>query len=118
MREKNAFVYREPLASAGNKAERALGFAARASAGAVWLPKGQPWADRLINQLCAFSGRDGRTDDMVDVCSLLGRGLDSMTNARPAPAKAKPPAYGTFDYMEYSDRQKERQQNEQTALYR
>lgn len=82
LRERDVWVVREPLASAGNKAERALGFAARASAGAVWLPRNTPWADRLVNQLCSFTGEAGRTDDMVDVCSLLARGLDVMSNAR------------------------------------
>lgn len=80
MRETQTFVRRVPLASAGSKAERALGFAARASAGAVYLPRA-PWAIRLLNQLCAFNGEDGRTDDAVDVCSLIGRGLDAMANA-------------------------------------
>ncbi|WP_081613232.1 phage terminase large subunit [Xanthomonas sp. SHU 199] len=80
MRETQVFVNRVPLASAGTKAERALGFAARASAGAVYLPR-LPWAVRLLNQLCAFNGEDGRQDDAVDVCSLIGRGLDTMANA-------------------------------------
>jgi len=81
MRETGKFLNRVPLASAGGKAERALGFAARASAGAVYLPSGKPWAIRLLNLLCAFNGEDGRQDDGVDVCSLIGRGLDSMANA-------------------------------------
>lgn len=81
MRETGTFINRIALASAGSKAERALGFAARASAGAVYLPSNKPWAIRLLNQLCAFNGQDGRQDDAVDVCSLVGRGLDSMTNA-------------------------------------
>lgn len=80
MRETQTFVRRVPLASAGSKAERALGFAARASAGSVYLPKTQ-WGLRLLNQLCAFNGEDGRQDDAVDVCSLIGRGLDEMANA-------------------------------------
>lgn len=79
MRETQTFVKRIALASAGSKAERALGFAARASAGAVYLPR-TPWAVRLLNQLCAFNGEDGRQDDGVDVCSLIGRGLDDMAN--------------------------------------
>jgi len=106
MRERQTFVGRHPLASAGNKAERALGFAARASAGTVWLPKGQPWAERLVNQLCAFNGEDGRVDDGVDVCSLAARGLDTMMNARPAPKPKAVPKPGTIDYLDYLDRQK------------
>lgn len=80
MRETQTFVRRVPLASAGSKADRALGFAARASAGTVHLPR-SAWGVRLLNQLCAFNGEDGRQDDAVDVCSLIGRGLDSMTDA-------------------------------------
>ena len=82
LREKQIYVVREPLASAGNKADRAMGFAARCSAGAVWLPQNQPWAERLVNQLCAFTGQAGKVDDGVDVCSLLARGLDQMHNPR------------------------------------
>lgn len=88
MRETQTFVRRVPLASAGSKAERALGFAARASAGAVYLPK-TDWGLRLLNQLCAFNGEDGRQDDAVDVCSLVARGLDHMANAgKPEPEQA------------------------------
>ena len=77
MRETQAYVMRYPLASASDKASRALGFAALAAAGKVWIPECD-WGDRLINQLCAFNGQDGRVDDMVDVCSLFGRGIDHV----------------------------------------
>lgn len=90
LRERQIYVVREPLASAGNKASRALGFAARCSAGAVWLPQNQPWAERLVNQLCGFTGEQGKVDDGVDVCSLMARGLDKMHNAREtAPKEVK-----------------------------
>lgn len=91
MRETQTFANRVPLASAGSKADRALGFAARASAGTVYLPSGKPWAIRLLNQLCAFNGEDGRQDDAVDVCSLIGRGLDSMANGAAMPKPPVPP---------------------------
>lgn len=91
MRETQTFVRRVPLPSASSKGDRALGFAARASAGCVYLPAGKPWAIRLLNQLCAFNGQEGRQDDAVDVCSLLGRGLDEMANAGKPPARALPP---------------------------
>ena len=103
-RERQTFVRRHPIASAGSKAERALGFAARASAGTVWLPQKQPWADRLVNQLCAFNGAPGRTDDMVDVCSLVARGLDLMLNARPEKVSAPAPKPGTMDFFDRQDR--------------
>lgn len=85
MRESSTYTIRMPLASASDKASRALGFAARAAAGTVWIPRCE-WGDRLVNQLCAFNGQDGRTDDMVDVCSLLGRGIDQVFAHR-APQK-------------------------------
>lgn len=99
MRETRTFIAREGLPSAGGKAERALGFAARASAGAVYLPSGQDWSMRLLNQLCAFNGQDGRQDDVVDVCSLLARGLDQMAGGRD-----KPPNDGQNRRRDYSAR--------------
>jgi predicted phage terminase large subunit-like protein len=85
------WVYRFPIASAGNKAARAMGFLARCSAGKVHLPRGAPWAVRLVNQLCAFTGEKGKVDDGVDVCSLFARGLDTTQNAPQAPAQPKKP---------------------------
>lgn len=97
MRETQTFTRRIGLASASSKAERALGFAARASAGTVYLPRGEPWAIRLLNQLCAFNGEDGRQDDAVDVCSLIGRGLDDIHNASAEPAAKKRRASLDYD---------------------
>lgn len=119
MRKENKFVHIEALASAGNKAARAMGFAARVAAGAVWLPRGEPWAERLVNQLCAFNGEDGRVDDMVDVCSLLARGLDHMANARPpTPPKPEPPKFGTEAWMNAMERRDERSEAERAKYYR
>ena len=84
MRRERTYAVRESLASAGKKADRALGFAAQASLGGVWIPNTE-WGDRLVNQLCAFTGQQGRTDDMVDVCSLVGRGIDMLQDAIPEP---------------------------------
>lgn len=80
MRVKHTFVARESLASAGSKADRALGFAALASAGCVYLPN-TAFGQKVLNQLCAFNGQDGRPDDLVDMCSLMARGLDFMASA-------------------------------------
>jgi predicted phage terminase large subunit-like protein len=99
MRHSDTYVVRQPIASAGNKLSRALGFAARASAGTVWLPKHSPWTERLVNQLCAFDGQDGHVDDAVDVCSLVARGLTKMADALPAPQQPKHPKIGTFAWL-------------------
>jgi predicted phage terminase large subunit-like protein len=91
MKEANCYVVREGLPSATNKNIRALGFQARASAGLVYFPKTQ-WADRVIDQLCRFTGEAGKIDDAVDVCSLIGRALDEMHNASKPDKPAKEPA--------------------------
>lgn len=90
MRAKHTFVARESLASAGSKADRALGFAALASAGCVYLPN-TPFGQKVLNQLCAFNGQDGRPDDCVDMCSLMARGLDFMAAAGQTPVQGKKP---------------------------
>lgn len=119
LRERKVWIAREGLASAGNKAARALGFAARASAGAVWLPKDQPWSTRLLNQLCAFNGQDGKTDDMVDVCSLIARGLDSMADAQ-IPESDKRPDIVPFtkSWLERQDQRNARDAAEKRKYYR
>lgn len=80
MRERSTFVHREWLPSAGSKAERAAGFAARAEYGTVYIPSDKPWGEPLIHELCAFTGgeRPGEVDDQVDVCGLVGRAMDVM----------------------------------------
>jgi predicted phage terminase large subunit-like protein len=120
LREKQCLTaFRYPLASAGSKAERALGFAARASAGTVYLPRNQPWAERLLNQLCAFTGEDGKHDDGVDVCSLLARGLDVMANARkPDEDTRKPIVPFTRSWIEASEREAEMAEAERREFYR
>lgn len=82
MRDTRTYVHREGLASVGSKADRAYGFAALAATGIVHIPE-CAWGDRLVNQLCAFNGQQGRTDDMVDACSKFAQGLDEVVNASP-----------------------------------
>ena len=57
-----------------------MGAAARAWSMTIHSPR-CPWGDRLVNQLCAFMGQDGKVDDMVDVLSILCRGIDAMGEA-------------------------------------
>lgn len=117
MRETQTFVRRIALPSAGSKADRALGFAARASGGTVYLPSGKPWALRLLNQLCAFTGADGEEDDAVDVCSLIGRGLNDMRNAAKERPAEKRPEPGTMDWFDYIDARK-REAEASNSYYR
>lgn len=111
-------VYRHPIASASSKADRALGFAAYASTNDVWVPECE-WGDRLINQLCAFTGQDGKVDDMVDVCSLMGRGVDAMQNALQEPANDRPPLVPfTEPWHAARDKQDAESQREAEDYYR
>lgn len=103
LNKKRHYVHREGLASAGSKAERALGFMALASMGHVYIPRGVPWAERLINQLCSFTGQDGRTDDGVDVCSLFSRGLDFVAEAARKPGKRKRIIPFTKEWLEANE---------------
>ena len=66
----------KPLTSIKNKAVKLASFQARAAAGLVYLPIGRPWAQRLVDQLCAFPA--GKHDDACDVAGLIGRGIDDM----------------------------------------
>lgn len=111
LNRKRIFVHREGLPSAGAKAERALGFMALASMGHVHIPRGPAWAERLINQLCSFTGQDGRTDDGVDVCSLFSRGLDFVAVASRKTGKRKeikPFTRAWFEQQEQADDVEER----------
>jgi predicted phage terminase large subunit-like protein len=71
-----------PTAGAGNKVAKASAFKKLVEEGRVYLPVGAYWADRLVDQCCAFPG--GSHDDMVDVGSLFGRAMDVMVNAQGA----------------------------------
>lgn len=83
MREAKTYIVYELLPTVGDKIARFASFRARAQAGMVYLPKGAAWAERLVQQLCAFPM--GKHDDMVDVCGLIGRAVDTLIAARPDP---------------------------------
>lgn len=78
MQEQKIFCRMEWINPVGDKAARARGFQARASAGKVYFPYGQE-GDRCIDQLIRFP--TGKDDDFVDTCSLLGMAID---HAHPA----------------------------------
>src|SRR5690606_35618189 len=77
LRKRGCMAIRHGIASVNSKAERAMGFVALASDMVVHIPNTE-WGNRLIEQLCSFTGEDGKVDDMVDVCSVLARGLELM----------------------------------------
>jgi predicted phage terminase large subunit-like protein len=64
----------------GDKRAKVQSFRGLAAAGKVHLPRGAPWAERLVDQLCGFPAV--AHDDGVDVCALFGRAVDEMAYAR------------------------------------
>lgn len=72
------YVKIEPIPSIRNKAIKLNSFQAMAARGQVYLPLKRPWANRLLDQLCAFPAVT--YDDACDVCGLVGRGIDQMRN--------------------------------------
>lgn len=90
MSERKAFCRVEWLASIADKPTRARSFQAMSSMGKVFFPKNAQWKADVIGQLLRFPA--GKHDDSVDVCSLIGRGLQYIgrTNKRPVIALSKP----------------------------
>lgn len=84
--EKGVYYHRDLLSSQGDKVSKVAAFRGWVHAGCVYLPRGVPWAIRLVNLLVAFRGADGDQDDAVDVCGIIGRGLDQMRDPKPPPA--------------------------------
>jgi hypothetical protein len=85
----------------------------------VYLPAEKAWATPLLHQLCSFNGEDGRVDDKVDVCSLVGRGLDLMTNAHVDERKPAPDIKPlTKQWVEHIDQQERIDANERARYYR
>lgn len=104
MRETKTFVMREWLPSVTDKVSRVAGFRARAHAGTVHLPRGKAWANRLVDQLVAFTGLAGGKDDGVDVCGLIGRALDQMRDAHtPSVERRGPIKPYTRQWLEHTD---------------
>jgi len=95
-RERRSLARFEWLPSVHDKPTRARTFQAMASSGMIYLPK-TAWADRLLSQLLVFPV--GVSDDAVDVCSLIGRYLDKMRDARLPDAQEQKAKAGTFAHL-------------------
>jgi len=73
MEERKVYLNLEWMASMADKATRARNFQNRAAGRKVFLPRRTQWAADLLSQIVRFPA--GLHDDKVDVCSLIGRGL-------------------------------------------
>jgi len=76
MNERRAYCRVEWLPSVNDKPARARSFQALASMNKVMVPITAPWKAELLGQLTRFPA--GKYDDGVDVCSLIGRGLETV----------------------------------------
>lgn len=79
MRERRVYCHCEWMASIHDKPTRARGIQSRCSMGKLYFLSASEWTERLISQLLRFP--DGKHDDAVDVCSLIGRALDEIYGA-------------------------------------
>jgi predicted phage terminase large subunit-like protein len=117
MRQRKIYVKRELLSSIVDKVARVQGFSGRVAARTVYLPKGKQWADDLVDQLCTFPA--GRYDDKVDVCSLIGRGLDRIRGKpKPSVSKRKQVIPFTRSHFEMKDADDEDRAERQRNVYR
>lgn len=91
MSERSAHCRIEWLPSIADKPTRARSFQALASMGKVFFPKHASWKADVIGQLLRFPA--GKHDDSVDVCSLIGRGLQFIgtKKRKPLPGPAQQP---------------------------
>lgn len=80
MNQRQAHCRIEWLASVSDKPTRARAFQALASMGKVFFPKHAAWKADVLGQLLRFPV--GKHDDAVDVCSLIGRGLQHINAPR------------------------------------
>lgn len=74
--ERNAFCRIEWLPSIADKPTRCRPFQALAASGKVFVPRNATWKADVVGQLLRFPV--GLHDDAVDVCSLLGRGIEHI----------------------------------------
>jgi predicted phage terminase large subunit-like protein len=89
MIERQTLCRLEWLPSIHDKVTRARPFQARSAMGNVFMPANAPWKPELMSQLMRFPA--GKYDDGVDVCSLIGRGLEhARPPAIPKQVVAKP----------------------------
>lgn len=77
MVQRNAFCRIEWLSSISDKSTRARSIQAMASMGKVFVPAKAKWLDRWLSQMMKFPA--GKNDDIVDVMSLFGRGIEQFS---------------------------------------
>jgi predicted phage terminase large subunit-like protein len=93
MQERQTLCRLEWLPSINDKVVRARPFQAKAAMGNVFVPAHSAWWADLSGQLMRFPA--GKYDDGVDVCSLIGRGLEHARPPQIKKAMQKPVSFGS-----------------------
>lgn len=75
-RERQAFVYRQPFPTRGDKAVRAQSIRGRMALEGLYVPISAPWYADFRSELLSFPA--GKHDDQVDAIGLVGQLLDTM----------------------------------------
>jgi predicted phage terminase large subunit-like protein len=88
MDERKIYKPVETIPSRASKEIRATSIAGHAATKGIFLPANAPWVSDFMTEWGAFPL--GRTDDMIDCCSLLGQ-LISRLSPGSAPIKKEPP---------------------------
>jgi len=86
-RERQAFVFRQPFPTRGDKAVRAQSIRGRMALDGLYVPVDAPWYADFRSELLSFPA--GKHDDQVDAIGLVGQLLDQML-AGDAPKKPEP----------------------------
>lgn len=86
-RERQAFVYRQPFPTRGDKAVRAQSMRGRMALDGLYVPINAPWYANFRSELLSFPA--GKHDDCIDAIGLVGQLLDSMMSGD-APKKPEP----------------------------
>jgi len=86
-RERQAFVYREPFPTRGDKSVRAQSIRGRMALEGLYVPIDATWYADFRSELLSFPA--GKHDDQVDAIGLVGQLLDKMMSGD-APKKPEP----------------------------
>ncbi|MAH51554.1 hypothetical protein CMI37_37405 [Candidatus Pacearchaeota archaeon] len=82
--------------------DRAGAFAGACQAGYVHIPSGAPWTEEFKFELSRFP--NGKYDDIVDACALVGMNINKLRGMKPAPIEPSgvpvvTPTIYTFDHL-------------------
>ena len=91
MVERQTLCRLEWLPSINDKTVRARAFQAKCAMGNVFIPRQASWLPDLMSQLMKFPA--GKYDDGVDVCSLIGRGLEHARPPQIVTVRKEEPVY-------------------------